>query len=124
MAGESTLRPESPGRELAGKAERSDRRRRPIAVMSFDRPHYLERVLSSLRSQTVPISSEDIFLFQDGYRSANGTDITDPRLIERCVALFEQIFPGAEAFVSTENLGVALNFARSENYFFEKLNAE
>src|ERR1700719_1919507 len=95
----------------------------PIAVMSFDRPHYLESVLHSLRAQTVPIAATEIFLFQDGYRSRNGHDLTDPRLVERCMELFETIFPGAKTFSSTENLGVAFNFARAEDYFFQKLGA-
>jgi predicted SAM-dependent methyltransferase len=97
---------------------------RPIAVMSFDRPHYLEPVLRSLRAQTVPISPDEVILFQDGYRSKSGRDLTDPRLIERCVELFKTIFPGGRTFLSTENLGVALNFARAENHCFEELGAE
>jgi SAM-dependent methyltransferase len=96
----------------------------PIAVMSFDRPHYLESVLRSLRAQAVPIAATEIFLFQDGYRSRYGHDLTDPRRVERCLELFETIFPGGKALSSTENLGVAFNFARAEDYFFEELGAE
>src|SRR5437763_15159918 len=96
----------------------------PIAVMSFDRPHYLEVVLRSLKSQTVPIAPGKIFLFQDGYRSKTGNDLTAPRLTEQCVALFHAIFPRSKAFVSIENLGVAWNFARAENYLFGELGAE
>lgn len=92
--------------------------------MSFDRPHYLESVLLSLRAQTVPIAASEIFLFQDGYRSRNGQDLTDPRRIQRCMDLFETIFPGGRTFLSTENLGVAFNFARAENYFFEEMGVE
>lgn len=98
--------------------------RYPIAVMSFDRPHYLESVLRSLSAQTVPIAATEIFLFQDGYRSRNGQDLTDPRRVERCMELFETIFPGSRTFPSAENLGVAFNFARAENYFFEELGVE
>ena len=85
--------------------------------MSFDRPHYLELVLNSLKAQTVQISPNRIFLFQDGYRSKAGGDLTDPRLVERCIGLFETIFPGSSAFTTEQNLGVALNFARAEDYF-------
>ena len=93
----------------------------PIAVMSFDRPHYLESVLRSLAAQTVPIAATEIFLFQDGYRSRNGHDLADPRRVEHCMELFKTIFPGGKTFSSTENLGVAFNFARAENYFFDEL---
>ena len=97
---------------------------RPIAVLSFNRPHYLEAVLRSLKAQTVPPSTNEVILFQDGYRSKNGRDITDPRLIERCVDLFRTIFPGSKIFGSTDNLGVAWNFARAENHVFGELGAE
>jgi predicted SAM-dependent methyltransferase len=97
---------------------------RPIAVMSFDRPHYLEAVLNSLKEQTVLIETGQIFLFQDGYRSKNGGDLTSPRLIEQCIELFQTIFPGAKTFAGEDNLGVALNFARAENYLFGELGVE
>jgi 2-polyprenyl-3-methyl-5-hydroxy-6-metoxy-1,4-benzoquinol methylase len=96
----------------------------PIAVMSFDRPHYLKAVLISLKAQKVPIAPTAIFLFQDGYRSRNGQDLADPLCIERCIELFETIFPGSKIFTSSENLGVAFNFVRAENYFFEQLGTE
>ena len=96
---------------------------RPIAVLSFNRPHYLEAVLRSLKEQTVPISPDEVILFQDGYRSKSGRDITDPRLVERCADLFETIFPGSKSFRSTDNLGVAWNFARAERYLFGELGA-
>jgi 2-polyprenyl-3-methyl-5-hydroxy-6-metoxy-1,4-benzoquinol methylase len=70
------------------------------------------------------ISPDKVFLFQDGYRSKNGRDITDPRLVERCVELFETIFPGSKIFGSRDNLGVAWNFARAERYLFGELGAE
>jgi hypothetical protein len=92
--------------------------------MSFDRPHYFETVLRSLRAQTVPIANTEIFLFQDGYRSRTGADLTDPRRIERCMELFAAIFPGCQIFSSDENLGVAFNFARAEDFFFNELGAE
>jgi hypothetical protein len=84
----------------------------------------LEAVLCSLRAQTVSITPGQISLFQDGYRSKNGGDITDPRLIERCVELFQTIFPGGTVFASTENLGVARNFARAEEHAFGELGME
>jgi SAM-dependent methyltransferase len=72
----------------------------------------------------MPISADKVILFQDGYRSKNGRDITDPRLVERCVELFETIFPGSKIFGSRDNLGVAWNFARAESYLFGELGAE
>src|SRR5690348_16829518 len=98
-----------------------DFRRYPIAILSFNRPDYLADVLRSLRAQTVPIRAADVFFFQDGYVSRTGRDLTDPKLVERCVELFETIFPASRIFLSKENLGVARNFARAEEYLFAEL---
>lgn len=97
---------------------------RPIAIFSFDRPDYLEQVLQSLKAQTAPLAAERVFLFQDGRRDRHGRDIADQRKIEACIASFHAHFPGARAFVSPGNLGLALNVARAENYFFDELRAE
>jgi hypothetical protein len=97
---------------------------RPIAVLSFDRPHYLEQVLRSLKAQTATLASGEVALFQDGYRSKSGHDLTDPRLIERCLEMFCTVFPGGTIFTSAENLGVALNFERAERYVFSELGAD
>jgi Putative papain-like cysteine peptidase (DUF1796)/Domain of unknown function (DUF4214) len=95
----------------------------PIAILSFNRPHYLENVLRSLQTQTLLIRAADISLFQDGYLSKAGRDLTDPKLVERCVELFETKFPGSKIFLSKENLGVARNFARAEDCLFGQLRA-
>jgi predicted SAM-dependent methyltransferase len=96
----------------------------PIAIMSFNRPHYLEPVLRSLAKQTMPFDQDRAILFQDGNRSKKGNDITDPHLITRCIELFRKIFPLGKVFNSTNNFGVALNYERAEKYVFEELGAE
>jgi hypothetical protein len=94
----------------------------PIAVMSFDRPDYLRQVLATLKVQVPAVSPDRVCLFQDGNRVA-GTPVTDDRLIEKCVAEFQEAFPQSKVFASAENLGVALNFNRAEQYFFEECGA-
>ena len=101
---------------VGNKAVLQESTRFPIAILSFNRPHYLEDVLYSLPAQTVPVRSAHVFFFQDGYLSSTGRDLTDPKLLERCVELFEKRFPGSRTFLSKENLGVARNFARAEDY--------
>jgi hypothetical protein len=92
--------------------------------MSFNRPHYLKEVLATLKAQTQAISPDRIFLFQDGYRSVSGKDLTEPSLVEACIAEFTSAFPGATVFSSEANLGVALNFNRAEEFFFLERNEE
>ncbi|WP_395447297.1 hypothetical protein ACHMW7_20235 [Aminobacter sp. UC22_36] len=95
----------------------------PIAILSFDRPHYLRRTLHSLRSQ---ISEADrVILFQDG--SWNGwshRNKGEPRDIGQCVSIFQRIIPWGEVQQAPENLGIALNYERAERHLFEDISAE
>lgn len=97
----------------------------PIAVMSFNRPHYLERVLASLRSQVgVVLDDHPIYLFQDGSvnRHSGKMHASDDD-VSRNIALFETFFPAGIPRPSPDNLGVALNFERAEREMFETLEA-
>lgn len=98
----------------------------PIAIMSFNRPQYLEPVLQALSAQThCHMPQRPISLFQDGVvNRITGQPQADPKDVESCIALFRLHFPHGTVFESTENLGVALNFERAEHYAFETLNAD
>lgn len=97
----------------------------PIVVMSFNRPHYLERVLTSLRSQVgVALDDYPIYLFQDGaVNSHSGKRHADDDDVNRNIALFDGFFPSGISRPSPDNLGVALNFERAEREMFEVLDA-
>ncbi len=94
----------------------------PIAILSFDRPHYLRKVLRSLRPQVSP--GDPIILFQDGAwnpwsRQRKG----DPAAIAKCVALFRKLFPWGEVAASENNIGIAANYERAEQEIFGRMNA-
>lgn len=90
-----------------------------IAVLSFDRPDYLKKVLESLRSQ---ISDSDrITLFQDGHVDPfSGKEVASPEKIQTCVRVFRRLFPAGEIVSAPENLGIALNYERAEVRVFLK----
>lgn len=92
----------------------------PIAIMSFDRPDYLEAVMQTLVRQTgFGGRQPEVFLFQDSGRAASTGEVyADPVKIAQCVELFRQYFPGGEVFEAPFNLGVAHNFDRAEKFFF------
>jgi len=98
--------------------------RHPIAILSFNRPHYLARVLDSLRGQLAP-GERPLFLFQDGainrYSRQRYADDGD---IDACVALFRASFPHGVAMVAEHNLGCCENYLRAETFMFEELGAE
>ncbi|MEW6632393.1 MAG: hypothetical protein AB1440_16115 [Pseudomonadota bacterium] len=95
----------------------------PIAILSFDRPDYLRRVLYSLRPQ---IGEQDrVVLFQDGgWNRWSERGKGSAELIARCISLFRKSVPWGEVVESPENLGIALNYERAERHMFESLAAE
>lgn len=96
----------------------------PVAVMAFDRPAYLARVLQSVVRQADPSRFRPkFFLFQDGAVSPRtGTSFADPAAIAASIEVFKRYIPQGVVFESSCNLGVAFNFDRAERLFFEELN--
>jgi hypothetical protein len=96
----------------------------PIAILSFDRPEYLAKTLSSLQAQTKPLGDRQITLFQDGSWSPSmNKHHCDPALCRQCVSIFRDQFPSGTVFESDINLGSVFNYERAERYVFETLNA-
>lgn len=93
-----------------------------VAVMSFDRPDYLERVLQTVVAQRSTCNRPvDIFLFQDGaYASRTNQQVADIDKLTASEAVFRRYIPGGTPFTSVVNLGVALNFDRAERTLFEE----
>ena len=114
----------------ASRIEEAELGRRPltIALLSFNRPHYLRLAVRSLFAQLVP--GDQVLLFQDGgwnpfsgNRKASEDDLT------ACVRIFSS--PGRKprsgelsVFRSSTNLGVAGNYRRAEQYVFEFLGRD
>ena len=101
-------------------------RRVAIAVMSFDRPAYLERVLQSVVSQKAMREMvPQFFLFQDGAVSArSGKRVAEARNIDEAQACFARYLPDGHIMAAEHNLGVALNFDRAETRLFEEMGFE
>lgn len=97
----------------------------PIAVLAFNRPHYLKRTLDSLKNQRGATTADsNVFLFQDGtINPASGNRYATEEDLSENVSLFRDAFPRGKIFVADTNLGVALNFERAERYIFETLEA-
>lgn len=93
-----------------------------IAVMSFDRPHYLERVLQTVVGQLPMRDAEPIYyLFQDGSTSPRtGLVYGNAKLMAESVKVFQRYLPDGKVYDSQVNLGVAMNFDRAERVLFEE----
>jgi len=92
-----------------------------VAIMSFNRPDYFERVLKSINQQTD--KDVDFYLFQDGAinkyswrRCANQSDIT------KCVELYEYYIPKGKIHIHGTNVGTAENFNKAEDLLFNVYN--
>lgn len=95
-----------------------------IAIMSFDRPFYLERLLQTVRCQQ-PFRNlkADFFLFQDGNTSAlTGAVFAEQEALKQSQRCFEDYLPDGRILASPDNLGVALNFDRAERSIYEELD--
>tara|TARA_Y100000310_G_scaffold139277_1_gene138574 strand:+ start:2157 stop:3005 length:849 start_codon:yes stop_codon:yes gene_type:complete len=94
-----------------------------VALVSFNRPHYLQQVIDSIKKQTY--DDYEIYLFQDGAinkyswrKAANQNDI------DECIRIFKNAFPDSDAFISNVNVGIAENWRYAEHTLFEKINAK
>ena len=87
----------------------------PIAVMSYNRPDYLRKVLHSLAAQkNAAMEGRPIHLFQD--RDQQGA-------AGECVKIFRSVFPDGTVHLAHQNFGIARNFLRAETFFFRELKA-
>ena len=96
----------------------------PIAILSFNRPQILEAFLKTLRSQTREVDERSVHLFQDGAKSRFKDTAYDAGAQLECIEVFNKIFPQGHVHYSVDNLGIALNFDRSERFCFEDLGAD
>ena len=94
-----------------------------IALLSFNRPGYLEQVIESIKTQSY--DDYEIILFQDGAinkyswrRAANQNDIDD------CIEMFEDAFPHGKMVISEVNIGIAQNWRCAEHTLFKEMNAD
>jgi len=94
-----------------------------IALLSFNRPGYLEQVIASIKTQS--FDDYEIILFQDGAinkyswrRAANQADIDD------CIEMFEDAFPHSKTVISEVNIGIAQNWRCAEYTLFKEMDAD
>jgi hypothetical protein len=93
-----------------------------VAVLTYDRAHYLSFVLPSILAQSVdgrPFSETfDLFVFQDGFceEDERSSEAGHREVWE----IIGHLPPDVERFQQTENLGVALHFDFVEKLLFRE----
>jgi hypothetical protein len=92
-------------------------KKRAIAILSFDRFDYLEKVLKSLTLND--LKNIDVYCFQDNHTTAFGNKVANEENIKKCTFLFKKYFPNETLIMSPYNLGIALNLDKAEKLLFE-----
>jgi hypothetical protein len=96
----------------------------PIAVIAFNRPHYLKQFLASLAAQQPRINPRRVHLVQDGaVNRYSGIRYAADADIAASISVFRNHFPIGHVHSSPQNLGIAENVLRAEKLLFETLGA-
>ena len=93
-----------------------------LAIISFNRPHYLKLVLESLK--TNDLENIDVYFFQDGFKTFNGENVVEKSLIEESLKVFNDSNIKGEVVTQNYNLAVALHFDYIERFLFLNKNYE
>ena len=92
----------------------------PIAIMSFNRPHFLAETLESLANQDRgEFGQREVHLFQDGAVNRwSRMRYAEQKDIDACIELFKARFPKGRVHYTGDNIGICENFCRAEEHFF------
>ena len=90
-----------------------------VNVLAFDRPHYLSKLLISLRNQTLPPDGKHLVFWVDGVNQDDPRHSEKMLLIKESINLIKSSYPTSEIFISEQNLGIGLNYRRVEDFLLE-----
>ena len=93
-----------------------------IAIISFNRPHYLSQCIKSLEVQSC-LNNTDFFLFQDGaFNYKVNKKRAEQKDIDKCIKIFNNSFlPNKICLPAKENIGLLENHHRAYQKIFDEL---
>lgn len=91
----------------------------PVLLITFNRPEHTRKVLEAILSQ----SPLDLYVFQDGVRSGNVTDLKKSEQVKTVIKTLVESGSNTRAhyFFSEENLGCGPGPAKAISWFFENV---
>jgi glycosyltransferase involved in cell wall biosynthesis len=95
-----------------------------INVMAYDRPHYLEEFLKSLKRQSLTIDESLLFFWLDGGGNRSESSEIVFTNIDASVRVIDRYFPSAVINRSDSNLGIGLNYRRAERHCLESKSSD
>ena len=90
-----------------------------VNVLVFDRPNYLNKLLSSMREQSLPLDESLLFFWVDGLNVDDYDFTKKSELVEKSKDLIKCYFPLSTVLESEKNLGIGLNYRRIQNFLTE-----
>ena len=79
----------------------------PVGIQLFNRPDYSRQMLESIQKQTLPVNTEKLYIFIDGFRGSIYENDGANDLTEQVELVSRQIFPTATIVRHKKNLGMA-----------------
>lgn len=86
----------------------------PILLITFNRPHHIERVLSAIREQ----KPKDFYIFQDGAREDHIDDLDNCRKVRDVISRLIDWDCNLHTFFSQKNLGCGAGPMTGIDWFF------
>ncbi len=82
----------------------------PAGILLFNRPHYAEQTLASLKAQELPLDPKRLVIVRDGYVGSRDERYGEADLTGEVDALVERFFPDATFVKFENNRGIALAY--------------
>lgn len=87
-------------------------------VLAFNRPQYLEKVLSSLRDQTISLDNNLTTFWIDGFQGSRDEHRWHRNRTQVVSKLAKEYFPEARFVIRDKNHGIAMQYREAEAYSF------
>jgi hypothetical protein len=78
----------------------------PIGLLLFNRIEYAQKVLESLKSQTLPVDQSKLCISVDGYAGSKAEFQGKPDHTAAIVDMARSLFPNATVLSATKNIGI------------------
>ena len=79
----------------------------PIGIQLFNRPDYTRQMLKSLQRQTLPVDTNKLYIFIDGFNGSIYENNGASDQTQQVELISRQIFPNATIVREAKNLGIA-----------------
>lgn len=96
----------------------------PIGIRLFNRPDYAERLLHSLREQTLAIDAQSLYFIIDGFTGSRDALRGRTDFTSQVAKLAAASFPGAHIERCATNIGIAQTAFQLQQQVFQKEGAQ